>query len=60
MDRLVAAHVPVIAIGKIEDLFAGRGISRAIHTKSDDEGVDVISSEMARKCGSLVPEQITK
>jgi phosphopentomutase len=47
LDRLKAAHVPVVAIGKIEDLFAGRGITRAIHTKSDDEGVDVVSSEMA-------------
>ena len=54
MDRLVAAHVPVIAIGKIEDLFAGRGISRAIHTKSDDEGVDVISSEMASTPRGLI------
>ncbi len=54
MDRLKAAHVPVIAIGKIEDLFAGRGISRAIHTKSDDEGVDVISSEMASTPRGLI------
>ena len=47
LDRLKASQIPVIAIGKIDDLFAGRGITRAIHTKSDDEGVDVISSEMA-------------
>jgi phosphopentomutase len=47
LDRLKAVNVPVVAIGKIEDLFAGRGITRAIHTKSDDEGVDVLSSEMA-------------
>ena len=47
LDRLTAAHVPVVAIGKIDDLFAGRGITRAIHTKSDDEGVDAVSSEMA-------------
>jgi phosphopentomutase len=36
----------VIAIGKIEDLFAGRGITRAIHTTSDDHGMDVIDAEM--------------
>jgi phosphopentomutase len=47
LDRLKASQVPVIAIGKIEDLFAGRGITRAIHTKSDDEAVDAIASEMA-------------
>ena len=33
---------PVHAIGKIEDLFAGRGVTTAVHTKSDDEGVDEI------------------
>ena len=47
LDRLHAASVPVIAVGKIEDLFAGRGITRAIHTKSDDDGVDAVTSEMA-------------
>jgi phosphopentomutase len=54
LDRLEAAHVPVVAIGKIEDLFAGQGITRAIHTKSDDEGVDVISSEMASMTRGLI------
>jgi phosphopentomutase len=47
LDRLKSSEVPVIAIGKIDDLFAGRGITRAIHTKSDDEGGDAIAAEMA-------------
>jgi phosphopentomutase len=54
LDRLKAAHLGVVAIGKIEDLFAGRGITRAIHTKSDDDGVDVVSSEMASMARGLV------
>ena len=54
LDRLKAAHLGVVAIGKIEDLFAGRGITRAIHTKSDDEGVDVVSSEMASMARGLI------
>ncbi len=33
---------PVVAIGKIEDLFAGRGISRAVHTTSDAHGMDEV------------------
>lgn len=49
LDRLTAAAVPVVAIGKIEDLFAGRGISRAIHTKSDEHGMD----EVERQLGEL-------
>ena len=54
LDRLKASHMPVVAIGKIDDLFAGRGVTRAIHTKSDDEGVDVVSSEMASTPRGLI------
>jgi phosphopentomutase len=46
LDRVKAAALPVVAIGKIEDLFAGRGITRAIHTKSDDDGMDQIERQM--------------
>ena len=47
LDRVKAAKLPVVAIGKIEDLFAGRGITRAIHTGSDDDGVDQLERQMA-------------
>ena len=47
LDLLKAAGWPVIAVGKIEDLFAGRGITRATHTTSDDHGIDVVLQEMA-------------
>src|SRR5438132_4546804 len=46
LDRVKAASIPVIAIGKIEDLFAGRGITQAIHTKSDDDGMDQVERQM--------------
>jgi phosphopentomutase len=43
----VSAHgIPVVAIGKIQDLFAGRGITRAVHTASDSEGMDHVSRQM--------------
>jgi phosphopentomutase len=48
LDRMSAAGREVVGIGKIEDLFAGRGIARAIHTKSDDEGMDAIETELRR------------
>jgi phosphopentomutase len=54
LDRLSAAQFPTIAIGKIEDLFAGRGISTAIHTRSDDEGMDAVASEMASTSRGLI------
>ena len=54
LDRLTAAHTATVAIGKIEDLFAGRGITRALHTKSDDEGMDAITSEMASSARGVI------
>src|SRR5437867_3991607 len=47
LDRVKAASLPVIAIGKIEDLFAGRGITHAIHTRSDDDGMDHLERQLA-------------
>ena len=46
LDRVQAASFSVVAIGKIEDLFAGRGITTAIHTKSDDHGMDEVERQM--------------
>jgi phosphopentomutase len=46
LDRVKDASLPVVAIGKIEDLFAGRGITKAIHTASDDDGMDQVEREM--------------
>jgi phosphopentomutase len=46
LDRVTAASIPVVAIGKIEDLFAGRGITRGIHTVSDADGMDRIAAQM--------------
>jgi len=54
LDRLTAGRVPVVAIGKVDDLFAGRGVTRAIHTKSDDEGVDAVLSEMVSTSNGLI------
>jgi phosphopentomutase len=48
LDRLKAAGHDVVGIGKIEDLFAGRGLTRAAHTTSDDHGLDVLEQELAR------------
>jgi phosphopentomutase len=47
LDLVKGASLPVVAIGKIEDLFAGRGITRAIHTASDDDGMDRIEEQMS-------------
>jgi len=54
LDRAEAAGVGVVAIGKIQDLFAGRGIGRAIHTASDSEGMDQVVRELAATPGGLI------
>ncbi|MBI3402030.1 MAG: phosphopentomutase [Acidobacteria bacterium] len=47
LDRVKAASLPVVAIGKISDLFAGRGVTSAVHTTSDDDGMDHVERQMA-------------
>jgi phosphopentomutase len=54
LDHLMHASLPVVAIGKIEDLFAGRGVTHAVHTASDDEGMDRVEEQMADMDRGLV------
>jgi phosphopentomutase len=54
LDGLKASGLPVVGIGKIEDLFAARGLTKAIHTKSDEEGMNVISAELDRTQDGLI------
>ncbi len=39
LDRVCAAGLPVLAIGKVADLFAGRGITESVHTRDDLDGM---------------------
>jgi phosphopentomutase len=54
LDRLTASDVPVMSIGKVKDLFAGRGIARAFPTSSDSDGMDRIGEAMAEVRNGLV------
>jgi phosphopentomutase len=49
-DLLYRDHVPTIAIGKIDDLFAGRSLSETHHTKSNEEGIEEII-----RCAKEIP-----
>ncbi|WP_172613723.1 MULTISPECIES: phosphopentomutase [unclassified Neomoorella] len=40
LDAVISAGLQVMAVGKIKDIFAGRGISRWIHTHDNMDGVD--------------------
>ena len=39
LDKAKAAGLPVVGIGKIEDLFAGRGLTEAVHTAGNTDGM---------------------
>ncbi|HEX4567428.1 MAG TPA: phosphopentomutase [Vicinamibacterales bacterium] len=54
LDAMTAAGKTVHAIGKIKDLFAGRGVTTSVHTKSDDEGVNAIERAIASAGPGLV------
>ncbi len=54
LDALTRQSQPVVAIGKIDDLFAGRGITRAYHTTSDDDGMDRLIEQMTHATDGLV------
>src|SRR5258706_4302140 len=50
LDRLTRAGRRVVTVGKVDDLFAGRGVSEAIHTRGNAEGEDVLE-DLARRGG---------
>lgn len=54
LDRLASAGLPVFGVGKIEDIFTGRGVSGAVHTASDGDGVDQTLKAMAEVPRGLV------
>lgn len=54
MDVLVAAGPAVHAVGKIANIFAGRGVTTSTPTKSNDEGVDATVAAIQASSGGLV------
>ncbi len=44
LDRLKARGFDVISVGKIHDIFAGRGISRKIHSKTNIQGMEATTA----------------
>ncbi|MEA4826674.1 MAG: phosphopentomutase [Clostridium sp.] len=40
LDNLKSSNFNVMAVGKIEDIFSGKGVTEAVHTKDNMDGVD--------------------
>lgn len=54
LDHLTSRGIPVLSIGKVKDLFAGRGITNALPTASDSEGVDRVLDAMSSVADGLI------
>jgi phosphopentomutase len=54
LDLLTRAGIPVLSIGKVKDLFAGRGITASVHTVSDAQGMDEVERAVAESPPGLV------
>lgn len=54
LDRLQAASKEVIAIGKIEDLFAGRGVTQRDHTETNRDGMAATLQWLQRDFSGLL------
>jgi phosphopentomutase len=54
LDRLKGMGLPVVAVGKIKDLFAGRGVTAAVHTASDSEGMDAVERQLSETDRGLI------
>lgn len=54
LDYLVEQGKKVIGIGKIKDLFAGRGVSESIHTRVNQEAVEQIIRTIREEQGDLI------
>jgi phosphopentomutase len=50
LDRMTAAGQNVVTVGKVDDLFAGRGVTDAIHTTSNEEG-EMVLLDLAKRPG---------
>ena len=48
LDILKKAGLDVLSVGKIQDIFAGRGITESIYTKNNEEGIRCVI-ELAKR-----------
>ena len=53
LDRLAARHLPAVGVGKVDDLFAGRGI-RSIHAPTNAVAYRLIEGALLAMCRGLL------
>jgi phosphopentomutase len=54
LDRLTEAHIPVIGVGKIPDIYCHRGIGEEVHTEGNADGMRLTREVMGRTASGLI------
>ena len=54
LDKLKNKNLSVLAVGKIEDIFCGKGITEAVHIENNVDGVDKTLDYMEREDKGLI------
>jgi phosphopentomutase len=54
LDKLAERGVPVLAIGKISDIFLGRGITRSLKTKNNADGMEKTVAALREQTDGLL------
>ena len=54
MDVLVERHVPIFGIGKIHDIYNGRGVDRYVTTKNNADGMQKLHATLANQKTGLI------
>lgn len=54
LDALSAAGVPVVGVGKIGDIFSGRGLSRSVRTAGNQDGLQQTARALAALTRGLI------
>ena len=54
LDEIAGAGLEVRGVGKISDIFAGRGVTSSRPTRSNDEGIDAVIEEVSAIQGGLI------
>jgi phosphopentomutase len=55
LDILFKNQIPTVSIGKIDDLFSGRGLKKKIHTHSNAEGIrEIIKQSASMESGFIM------
>ncbi len=54
LDRLQEKNVPVYGVGKISDIFLGRGITRSAKTRDNEDGMQKTTAAMESQADGLI------